>query len=67
VAGPPGAGFGRRKAPSSMAKISAAEVLRLRATSAVSAINRLGAPLRMTILCENQREIAGRSTALCSA
>ena len=29
-------GFGGRKAPSSMGKISTAEVLRLRATSAVS-------------------------------
>jgi hypothetical protein len=36
VAGPPGAGFGGRKAPNSMGKISTAEVLRLRAPSAVS-------------------------------
>ena len=32
VAGPPGTGFGGRKAPNSMGKISTAEVLRLRAT-----------------------------------
>jgi hypothetical protein len=31
VAGPPGAGFGGRKAPSGMGKISTLEVLRLRA------------------------------------
>jgi hypothetical protein len=34
--GPPGEGFGGRKAPSIMGKISGTEVLRLRATSAVS-------------------------------
>jgi hypothetical protein len=45
-----GAGFGRRKGLSSMGKISTAEVLRLRAPSAVSQINLRGAPLRMTIL-----------------
>jgi hypothetical protein len=36
VAGPSGAGVGGRKAPSSMGETSPAEVLRLRATSAVS-------------------------------
>jgi hypothetical protein len=36
VADPSGAGFGGRKAPCSMGKISVAGVLRLRATSAVS-------------------------------
>ena len=36
MAGPPGAGFGGRKAPSSMGKISIAGVLRLRATITVS-------------------------------
>ena len=36
LAGPPDVGFGGRKAPSSMGKIGTAEVLRLRAPSAVS-------------------------------
>jgi len=55
AAGPLDVCFSGLKAPSSIGKISIAEVFRLRAASAVSCDRSLSAPLRMTVFAASWR------------